>query len=316
METNAPHTNSKISGAPPAGGASSRVRNSLIVFAGGACYGVVGAVVKFAYGEGFTFQQVVCSQAFFAFVTFLLWAAFDRLRGKRRAPLTGRQRLKLAAMGLVSSGTTTFYYFALQFIPASVGITLLFQFTWLGLVFEVATTRRAPAPVAVLAAVVIMAGTVMASGIVEQGVSSLHPLGVVFGLLSAVCCASFMYLSGRVETGVPSGQRGLWASCGYVLTGFVLCPDYLVSGVLLRGIWHYGIILGPMAFVLPMVLFGIGCKHLPPGLSTVMAASELPISVLLAALVIRETVSPLQVAGVCVILAGILLAQLPAIRNR
>ena len=316
VETNAPHNGTTTLGAPPAGGASSRVRNSAIVFLGGACYGVVGAVVKFAYGDGFTFQQVVCSQAFFAFVTFLLWAGIDRMRRKERPRLSAKRRLKLALIGLVSSGTTTFYYFALQFIPASVGITLLFQFTWLGLVFEVATSRSAPAPASVASAAVIMAGTVMASGIASSGIGSLHPLGVVFGLMAAVCCATFMFLSGRVETSVPVAQRGLWASCGYVLMGFLLCPDYLPSGVLLEGIWHYGVILGPMAFVLPMVLFGIGCKHLSPGLSTVMAASELPISVLLSVVLIHEAVTPLQVAGVVVILLGIAVAQLPAVRNR
>lgn len=109
-----------------------------------------------------------------------------------------------------------------------------------------------------------MAGAVLSSGIVESGVGALHPLGVAFGLLAAVCCASFMFLSGRVETGVPVAQRGMWACCGYLLTGMLLCPDYVTSGVLLEGIARYGVVLGPMAFVLPMVLFGIGCKHLPP----------------------------------------------------
>lgn len=301
---------------PLAGGASSRLRNSAIVFVGGACYGVVGAVVKFAYADGFTFPQVVCSQAFFATVVFALWAFVDWLRGAHRPRLAAKQRLKLAAMGLVTGGTTTFYYCALQFIPASVGITLLFQFTWLGLVFEVATTRRRPTTAALIAAAIIMVGTVMSSGIVEAGVGSLHPLGIVFGLLAAVCCASFMFLSGRVETDVPVAQRGLWACCGYLLTGFVLCPDYLPSGVLLQGIAQYGIILGPMAFVLPMVLFGIGCKHLSPGLSTVMAASELPISVALSVLFVHEAVTPVQLAGVGVILLGIVAAQMPAFRNR
>lgn len=98
--------------APSLDGASSRVRYSAIVFVGGACYGVVGAVVKFAYADGFAFRQVVCSQAFFAFVVFVLWALVDRLRGAKRGRLTAKQRLKLAAMGIVASGTTTFYYCA------------------------------------------------------------------------------------------------------------------------------------------------------------------------------------------------------------
>ncbi len=213
--------------ATSAGGNASRLRNSAIVFAGGACYGVLASVVKLAYGAGFTFPQVVCSQAFFAFAVFALLAVFDRVRGRRRARLSAAQRLKLAAMGLVTAGTTTFYYLSLLFIPASVAITLLFQFTWIGLVFEVATTRRQPTNAALLAAVVVCVGTLFASGLLGgAGTAALHPLGIVCGLAAAVCCAGFMFLSGRVETQVPVQQRGLWACCGYVVVGFALCPDY------------------------------------------------------------------------------------------
>ena len=173
-------------------------------------------------------------------------------------------------MGLVTAGTTTFYYLSLLFIPASVAITLLFQFTWIGLVFEVATTRRRPTNAALLAAVVVCVGTLFASGLLGgAGTAALHPLGIACGLAAAVCCAGFMFLSGRVETQVPVQQRGLWACCGYVVVGFALCPDYLSSGVLARGIGWYGLVLGPLGFAVPMMLFGMACKHLSPGLSTI-----------------------------------------------
>lgn len=303
--------------ATSAGGNASRLRNSAIVFAGGACYGVLASVIKLAYGAGFTFPQVVCSQAFFAFAVFALLAVFDRMRGRRRARLSAAQRLKLAAMGLVTAGTTTFYYLSLLFIPASVAITLLFQFTWIGLVFEVATTRRRPTNAALLAAVVVCVGTLFASGLLGgAGTAALHPLGIACGLAAAVCCAGFMFLSGRVETQVPVQQRGLWACCGYVVVGFALCPDYLSSGVLARGIGWYGLVLGPLGFAVPMMLFGMACKHLSPGLSTIMASSELPISVLCSVLLLHEAVTPLQVAGVAAILAGVVVAQVPPLRRR
>ena len=260
---------------------------------------------------------MVCSQAFFAFAVFALLALFDRVRGRRRARLSAAQRLKLAAMGLVTAGTTTFYYLSLLFIPASVAITLLFQFTWIGLVFEVATTRRRPTNAALLAAVVVCVGTLFASGLLGgAGTAALHPLGIACGLAAAVCCAGFMFLSGRVETQVPVQQRGLWACCGYVVVGFALCPDYLSSGVLARGIGWYGLVLGPLGFAVPMMLFGMACKHLSPGLSTIMASSELPISVLCSVLLLHEAVTPLQVAGVAAILAGVVVAQVPPLRRR
>ena len=293
--------------------ANGRLRYSAIVFAGGACYGILASIVKIAYGTGFTFQQVVCSQALFAFLVFAAIAAFDAVTGRARTRLSMRQRVKLAAMGLVTAGTTTFYYLSLEFVPASIAITLLFQFTWMGLVFEAVTTRTAPAPCAIVAAAVIFAGTLFASGLLgSANAGALHPIGVACGLVAAFCCASFMYLSGHVEPTLPVAQRGLWACCGYVLVGFALCPNYLISGALEQGIWRFGLILGPLGFALPMILFGIGCKHLPAGLSTIMASSELPISVACSIVILQEAVTPLQIAGVAAILAGVAIAQIPS----
>lgn len=296
---------------------SDRLKYSAIVFAGGACYGILASVVKIAYGTGFSFPQVVASQAFFAFALFLLWALVDKVRGVTREKLTGTQRLKLAAMGCVTAGTTTFYYFSLSLIPASVSITLLFQFTWIGLVFEVITSRRRPTKAALLAAAIIFVGTLFASGLIGGGtlVEHLNFWGVVSALLSAVCCATFMFLSGRVEADKPVQQRGLWACCGYIVIACLLCPDYLVSGVLFEGIASFGLILGPLGFVLPMVLFGIGCKRISPGLSTIMASSELPISIACSIMILQEPVTALQIVGVIVILLGVVVAQIPSLRK-
>ena len=293
-----------------------RIKSSAIVFCGGACYGILASVVKIAYGAGFSFQQVVCSQAVFAFLIFLLLAAYDKLRGHTRPALTAKQRLKLAAMGIVTALTTTFYYLSLTFVPASVGITLLFQFTWMGLIFEVATTRKRPTTASLLAAAIIFLGTLLASGLLgSTGLGSLDIRGVICGILAAFCCASFMFLSGHVETELSASQRGLWACSGYMLVGLLLCPNYFTSGVLAEGIWHFGVILGPLGFALPMILFGIGCKHLSPGLSTIMASSELPISILCSIVILKEVVSMLQISGVIAILAGVVIAQIPSLRQ-
>ena len=293
----------------------SRLRYSLVVFAGGACYGIIGAVVKLAYGAGYSFPQVTCTQTVFALATFLLLALFDKLRRFRRPRLSWKERLQLAAMGLVSAGTTTFYYLSLSMLPASVAIALLFQFTWMGLVFEVISTRKRPHATSLVSVAIILGGTVFASGLAEGTLESLSPLGILCGLAAAVCCASFMFLSGRVVTDTPVQQRGLWASAGYFAAGLAVCPDYFASGALTSGLWSFGLVLGPLSFVLPMMLFGIGCARISPGLSTIMASSELPISIACAVLVLHEAVTPLQLAGVVVILAGVVVAQLPSFRG-
>ena len=98
---------------------------------------------------------------------------------------------------------------------------------------------------------------------------------------------------------------------GACILGFAVCPDYFSSGALQAGIWKYGLILGVFGLFVPVVLFGIGTPHLPTGLSTIMASSELPCGILISVFVLGEPVSTLQAAGVVVILAGVVVSQLP-----
>ena len=98
---------------------------------------------------------------------------------------------------------------------------------------------------------------------------------------------------------------------GACLLGLVVCPDYLASGALQAGIWKYGIILGMFALFIPVIAFGIGTPHLPPGISTIMASAELPCGIVISVIVLGEAVDAFQAAGIVVILAGVVVSQLP-----
>ena len=61
--------------------------------------------------------------------------------------------------------------------------------------------------------------------------------------------------------------------------------------------------------MLPVILFGLGSPHLPAGVSTVMAASELPAGLLISMVALGEAIGPVQWVGVAVILAGVAISQ-------
>ncbi|MFR2031179.1 MAG: hypothetical protein ACLS3M_07160 [Collinsella sp.] len=85
----------------------------------------------------------------------------------------------------------------------------------------------------------------------------------------------FVTLSGRVEA--PARPSSVASSCaGSVVMSLTVCPDYVVSGVLAQGILPFAVIAGFFGMLCPVLLFGMGSPHLPAGLSTVMAAAELP----------------------------------------
>ena len=288
------------------------LRYSGIVFLAGASYGAQATTVKITYAAGFTWTQVVASQALFAALLFAVALLVQRARGKRLVPLSLKQTIALLALGLNTCIGTVLYNYALTLLPVSVAITLLFQFTWMGIVVQLVVMRRRPRAAEAAAAAVILGGTLMASGMFSESVGALDPIGIACGLLSAVSCTFFMFFSSRVGRGMPSVQRGLVVCLG----ACALCPDYFASGVLQDGIWKFGLVLGLCALFVPVALFGIATPHLTPGLAAIMASSELPCGIALSTLVLGEPVEALQVAGVVAILAGIVISQLPHLGRR
>ena len=287
------------------------LKYSAIVFFGGASYGVMAATVKSAFAEGFAWAQTAASQAFFGALLFAFALVVLAVFGKRPVPLAPRRILALLGLGLATCTTCVLYNFSLTMLPVSVAITLLFQFTWIGIVFQVIATRRRPHRAEVGAAAIILGGTLLASGLFSDTVGYLDPLGIACALLSAVSCATFMFLSARVGCDLPPIERGLVVCLGACILGFAVCPDYFASGALQAGIWKYGLILGVFGLFVPVVLFGIGTPHLSAGLATIMASSELPCGIAVSVLVLSEPVDVLQVVGIVVIMAGVAVSQLP-----
>lgn len=290
--------------------------SALAVFLGGASYGIMAPAIKLAFAAGFTWQQTTAGQATFGFLLFAALLGAQALRGKKPAPMGAKGTLKLMGTGMTTCCTCILYSISLSYLPAAVAITLLFQFTWIGIVIQVIVTRTPPHASEVLAGIIVVAGTVLASGLLSAELDIVyHPVGVACGLASAVSCALFMFFSSRVETSLPSVQRGLIICAGAALLANAVCPTFITAKTVVD-IAPYGLIQGFFALFLPVVLFGLGTPHLPTGISTVLAAAELPASVILTYLILGESVSALQALGVCVILAGVMVSQAPALKTQ
>ncbi|WP_206391046.1 EamA family transporter [Olsenella sp. An285] len=270
---------------------------------------------KLAYAAGFTSAQVVASQAWFGCLFFVLATAVKLARGGRLVRLTGTQALKLMGLGALTCTTSILYCYAMSVLPAPVALTLLFQFTWMGLIWQTIITRRAPKPLEIASAAVIVFGTVFASGVYKTGLAGYDPVALVCALGAAVTCSLFVTFSGKVKASCSNEQRGVIVCLGAGIMSLTVCPNYLVSDVVFQGILPFAAVAGFFGLMCPVLLFGLGSPHLPAGLSTVMAAAELPAGLLIAMIVLGEPLGVIEWLGVVVILAGVCLAQVPALRG-
>lgn len=274
---------------------------ALIVFIGGCSYGALSTFVKLAYSAGFTVTEVTGSQ--YLLGTLLVWivALFSK---KKKLALPQISKLLLSGIPLGLTGV--FYYHSLQTLQASLGIIFLFQFVWIGSLFEWIFYKKAPTNGKVVSIGILIIGSILAAGIIAKGGGAITWQGTVWGLLSALTYTSFIFLSSSVEKDTPPVQKSALLATGGLITVLLLFPPTdLFHLPVLMGVAPYGLFLGLFGVALPPLLFSIGMPHIGPGLGTILTASELPVAVILSSLVLAEDVSSSQWIGVILILGGI-----------
>ncbi|ANE45954.1 hypothetical protein SY83_06245 [Paenibacillus swuensis] len=291
------------------------MKNIIYVFAGACSYGVLSMFVKLAYDDGYDVNQVLGSQMLFGFTMFMLLRVF---RSYPRLPVTAV--LQLMGLGATTGLTGVFYYSALQTIPASIAIVLLFQFTWIGVLIESVLHRQRPSRAQMFALLLLILGTVLAGGVLGPGagLSELALSGILFGLLSAVSYALFIVYSGKISASAPALQRSVLVSFGSLVTCFLIFPPtFLLDGSLFSGtLPMWGLLLGLFGPVIPILLFTKGVPHIGGSLASILSAAELPVAVITSWLVLKETVTPLQWSGTIIILIGVVLPEWLSYRSQ
>lgn len=300
----------------------------LSVFAGAASYGVLSTFVVLAYGQGYALGEVVGSQMLIGFLLCALAAGIMRRKVRKAVALSGgggmirsktanstpgltwRKRVLLMAAGAPTAITGLVYYESLRYIPASLAILLLFQFTWISVLIQAFRQRKRPGALIGISLAVLFGGTLLAAGIFEQGIGRLHWLGVLLGFLAAISYSLFILFSGKAVPEAPPAARSMWMIAGGLLLVFALFPpEFLWNGKLLGTLPLFGLLLGFFGAFLPPLLFAYGVPHIGEGLAGILGAAELPVAVLLSSLVLHEEVSWLQWAGVLLVLLGVALPE-------
>jgi drug/metabolite transporter (DMT)-like permease len=279
---------------------------ALIVLIGGCCYGALSTFVKLAYSAGFTSSEVTGSQ--FLMGTLLIWiAALFSKKKKLTLPKIGKLLISGIPLGL----TSLFYYQSLQSLNASLAIIFLFQFVWIGSLFEWVFNKKPPTLGKIVSIGILIIGSIFASGIIGVGLGDITWQGIGWGMLSALTYTTFIFVSSSVEKDTPVVQKSALFTTGGMITVFILSPPTgLLQLPVLMEIAPYGFYLGLLGVVLPPILFTIGMPHVGPGLGTILTSSELPIAVILSSIVLSEHVSMSQWLGVVLILGGIVAGNL------
>lgn len=278
---------------------------ALYVFLGSCSFGVLSTIVKLAYGEGFLPQQVIFSQYFCG------WLMMSAIMLKKGVSTTKKEKIQLLLAGTMMAITGISYSMALSHISASLAIILLFQFTWIGLVFESIATKTLPSRIKLFTIAIVLFGTALSGGLMGSEVE-WNTAGIILGLVSALSYAFSIYFNGSIAPTLQSVTKGYYIGTGALITvALVFPPTFLFNMEIVSGLAKYGLMLGFFGMVIPPILFAAGVPKIGTGLATILGAAELPVVILLSMFVLKEEVTLVQWVGVLLILAALILPQLP-----
>lgn len=276
-----------------------------LLVAGAACIAFSGILVRLADVEPSTAAFYRCA---YALPPLLAIALYERRRYGSRGP---RSRSLAWLAGAFFAADLILWHHSIAAVGAglatvlgNVQVVLVPIAAWLLL-------SERPGGRVVAAVPVVLIGVTLISGLVGEGAYGSDPaLGVLFGLLTAVAYAGFLLLLRASSADVRRSAGALFHAT--LAAAIVILPMGLLLGELeLRTSWEsfaWLVTLALTAQVLGWLLIAAALPLVPAAISSVVLTLQPVAAVLLAMLLVDEDPSAVQLAGVAVVVCGIVLA--------
>lgn len=286
----------------------------LLIIIASSSYGLLSTIIKVAMGHGFTTSEAVTSQYLVGFVLALILFLFTQ----RSIPKINKSGLiTILASGALTANTGMVYGLALNYVTASLGVVLFFQFTWIGLFIDCALHKRWPNRFEAFSLLFLFGGTILAAGVLDTDLSTIPWQGWVYGLLAATSFAVFIQVNSRQIEGMSTITRTfLMSLIAVIVISIFLAPEIIWNGTLFNtNLWIFGIILGVLGIILPILLFSIAVPKVGGALSSILSAMELPVAIIASVIILHETLTMLQLFGIVLVLVGMVLPTVLAQRK-
>jgi drug/metabolite transporter (DMT)-like permease len=286
------------------------LKGVFLVAFGATSYGMLATFVKMAYDEGFTTAEVTTSQFILGIIGILIINAFQKAKHKNTVVnATPKNIAQLMTAGTSLGMTSLFYYLAVKYIPVSIGIVLLMQTVWMGVLLEMILEKKLPSKQKVVAVIIVLGGTVLATNITQNEIQ-LDWRGLVWGCLAAASFTTTMFTANRVATEISSAQRSLYMLLGGAVIVFSFAIATQVTPFNFEIFTKWGIILALFGTIIPPMLMNAGFPLTGIGLGSIVSALELPVSVMMAYVLLNEQVIFLQWVGIILIILAIIIMNL------
>ena len=283
----------------------------------GACWALAAVLASFAFGRGVPpvrLAEARVGVALVALAPFLAWRRPELLR-----PPPGTWPV-LAAFGACVAAVNLSYYLAIDHLP--VGVAVALQYTGPAMLMAATAllarnvTSR-PGRLAWTAAGLTLAGAVLVSRALE-GLGALELPGLAAGLASAVLFAAYLLAAERAgRRGVEPATTLVWGFLVAVAIWAVAVPwwSWPVATLADPAVAAAVLGVGLVGTLLPFALAVGAVRVISAATAGIAATAEPVFAAGFAWLLLGQHLTPAQLAGGALVVAGVVLAQLAAARG-
>jgi drug/metabolite transporter (DMT)-like permease len=258
-------------------------------------------------------DPLILSQSRTTFSCIVLLIILVFRRGFRSLRLPAIEIGRLALLGVLGvAASNYFYYLAIQ--RTNVATAIVVQYTapiWV-LLYALIRKKQKPTWQRIGAVVLAVAGIAMVIRIFDGANFAPDRIGIAAAMLAAFSFA-FYNVAGhsiltRYDRWIVLLYTTLMASLFWIV---VNPPSKIVAAHFSSGQWLFLFIFSLMSVLGPFSFYFAGLQHLEPTRAIVVSCLEPVFSIVIAAAVLGEIMKPLQTLGILLVLAAIVVVQLP-----
>jgi drug/metabolite transporter, DME family len=248
------------------------------------------------------------SLSFLVLLPVLLWQ-----RGSRGLKLPRRDLLHTLLLGTFGvAASNYFYYLAIQ--KTNVATAIILQYTapvWV-LVYMVARRLQRPSLQRVCAVGLAVVGSSLAIGVLGAGGFRINTVGLVAAILAAFSFAFYNVGGHDILARYDRWQVLLFTLGSAAAFWLIVNPPWkIIAAHYGRAEWVFLLVFAITSVLLPFSLYFAGLQHLDATSAIVASCLEPVFSILIAAFALGEVVRPVQMIGIAIVLAAIILVQMP-----
>jgi drug/metabolite transporter, DME family len=234
-------------------------------------------------------------------------------RGWKKLRLPGADFVRVMVVGVLGvAASNYFYYLAIQ--KTNVATAIIIQYTapvWV-LLYMVLRGFQKPTLQRLAGVALAISGIAMVIGILGAGGLRLNAVGVIAALVAAFSF-SFYNVAGH---GILA-RYDRWTILLYTTFAAALFwllvnpPGRIIAAHYSGGQWAFLFVFSLLSVLAPFSYYFSGLQHLEPTRAIIVSCLEPVFSIVIAAIVLGEVLRPLQTVGILMVLAAILVVQMP-----